>query len=131
MSFSNYLEENTLNHFFKNIPTTSPGAVYLALYISDPTEFDTGTEVSGGGYSRQIVNFGANTTSGNKTVITNNADIQFNVAESSWGTITHMGIRDSQTGGNLLVYAPFSVSRAIETGDQFYIPTGKISISLD
>lgn len=35
------------------------GTYYLALFLTDPTASGTGTEVSGGGYARKIINFSA------------------------------------------------------------------------
>jgi len=42
MSLSNYGETAALTALFS-------GTLYLALYTTDPTDADTGTEVSGGG----------------------------------------------------------------------------------
>lgn len=39
------------------------GTYYLALFLTDPTASGTGTEVSGGGYARKIINFGARPSS--------------------------------------------------------------------
>lgn len=44
---SNYLENALINATLRNTSYTSPATVYLALYTSDPTDADSGTEVSG------------------------------------------------------------------------------------
>ena len=54
---SDYLENALLNHVFRGVAYTAPTAIYLALYTSDPTDANTGTEVSSGGYARQQVTF--------------------------------------------------------------------------
>lgn len=124
---SNYLENALLNHVFRGVAYTSPTAIYVALYTSDPTDADIGTEVSGGGYARQQVTFNAPSDG----VITNTADIVFPEATADWGTITHLGLRDAATAGNLLWYGPVVQSRLILTGDQLVIKAGTISVSLD
>ena len=126
MSFSNYLETQVLAHTFSNTAYTSPTTVYVGLFTSDPTDADTGTEVSGGSYVRRAGSF---TTSGNTA--TTSAAIEFPTATASWGTITHIGIYDALSAGNLLAYAPLTAAKAIASGDVFRIPTGDIDITLD
>jgi len=123
---STYLANKLLDHTLRNVAYTPPTAVYVALYTNNPTASGTGTEVSGGGYARQQVTF--NASSGG--VITNNADVVFPTATASWGTVTYVGIRDAATGGNLLYFAPLSVSKTIDAGDQLKIPAEQLSISI-
>ena len=47
------------------------------------------------------------------------------------GTVTHVGIFDAYSGGNLLAYSALNVSKLIDTGDVFRIPTGDLDITLD
>ena len=126
MSFSNYLETKVLAHTFSNTAYTSPTTVYVGLFVSSPSEDGSGTEVSGGSYARQSGSF---TTTGNTA--TTSAAIEFPTATASWGTITHIGIYDASSGGNLLAYAALTASKAIASGDVFRIPTGDIDITLD
>ena len=126
MSFSNYLETKLLAHTFSNTAYTSPTTVYVGLFTTNPAEDGSGTEVSGGSYARQSGSF---TTSGNTA--TTSAAIEFPTATASWGTITHVGIYDASSAGNLLAYAALTASKAIASGDVFRIPTGDIDITLD
>jgi hypothetical protein len=126
MSFSNYLETELLDHVFANAAYTSPTTVYVGLFTSNPDEDGSGTEVSGGSYARQSGSF---TVSGNTA--TTNAAIEFPTATASWGTITHIGIYDASSAGNLLAYAALTASKAIASGDVFRIPSGDIDITLD
>jgi hypothetical protein len=123
---SNYLENALVNATLRNTSYTSPTTVYLALYTSDPTDADSGTEVSGGSYARQSITFGAPSNGAS----TNSAAIEFPQATGSWGTITHVGIRDALTTGNLLYHTPLDVSKTIASGDIFKIAIGSLSVTL-
>lgn len=123
---SNYLENALINATLRNTSYTSPTTVYLALYTTDPTDADTGTEVSGGSYARQSITFGAPSNG----VSTNSAAIEFPQATGSWGTVTHVGIRDALTTGNLLYHTPLTASKTIATGDIFRIAIGSLSVTL-
>ena len=126
MSFSNYLETELLDHVFAGNAYSAPAAVYVGLFTSNPDEDGSGTEVSGGSYARQSGSF---TVSGNTATTT--AAIEFPTATATWGTITHIGIYDASSAGNLLAYAALTASKAIASGDVFRIPTGDIDITLD
>lgn len=131
MSMSNYLEAAILNAVFRNTPFTSPTTVYLALYTSDPTEADSGTEVTGGAYARRPVTFTVPTQVNNKATISNSAEIQFAEATANWGTVTHVGLRSAATGGNLLYYGPVSNARSILANDQLRFKVGELILDLD
>jgi len=123
---SNYLENALINATLRNTSYTSPTTVYVALYTSDPTDADTGTEVSGGSYARTAVTFGAPSNG----VSTNSAAVEFPTCTSSWGTITHIGIRDASTSGNLLYHTALTTSKVIDVDDIFRITTGNLSVTL-
>ena len=123
---SNYLEDALINATLRNTSYTSPTTVYLALYTSDPTDADTGTEVSGGSYARQAITFGAPSNG----VTTNTAAIEFPQATGTWGTIGWIGIKDALTSGNLLYHSPLDVSKTIASGDIFKIAIGSLSVTL-
>ena len=126
MSFSNYLETKVLDHVFGGTAYTAPSTLYLALHTSNPAEDDSGTEVSGGGYTRQTVAF---TTSGNTT--SNTSAVEFPTATANYGTVSHCGVYDASSAGNLLAYTALSSSKTIETGDVFRVPAGDLDITLD
>jgi hypothetical protein len=48
-----------------------------------------------------------------------------------WGTITHVGVYDAVSSGNLMCYATLSSSKAIDTGDVFRVPSGDLDITLN
>ena len=128
MSFSNFLETEILDHVFAGAAYTAPTTLYLALFTAAPGEAGGGTEVSTSGtaYARETVAF---TTTGNTT--SNNAAVEYSTATASFGTVTHVGVFDALTAGNLMAYATLSSSKAIDTGDVFRVPTGDLDITLD
>jgi len=130
MNMSNYLAAALLNRIFRGQAMTFPTNVYVALYTSDPTKNDTGQEVTGGGYARQQVIFSAPVEENGKQVIRNIADVVFPIATDDWGTVTHVGIRDAATGGNLLYFGPLNVPRTILSGDRMRFLTGAIELTL-
>jgi hypothetical protein len=123
---SNYLENALINGTLRATTYTAPTTIYVALYTSDPTDADTGTEVSGTNYARQSVTFGAPSNG----VSTSSAAVEFPQAGSSWGTITYIGLRDASTAGNLLYHTALDASKTIASGDVFRIATGSLSVTL-
>jgi len=123
---SNYLENALINVTLRATAYTAPTTVYVALYTTDPTDADTGTECSGTSYARQSVTF----SSPSNGASTNSAAVEFPQAGGSWGTITHIGLRDASTAGNLLYHTALDASKTIATGDVFRIATGSLSVTL-
>ena len=125
--FSNYLENKLLDHVLRNVSYTSPTTVYVGLFTSDPTDAGSGTEVTGGSYARQVVSV----TTASDGIVTSSADITFPQATANWGTVSHIGILDALTSGNLLMYTALTTSKAIDTGDIFKITTNNLTVTLD
>jgi len=123
---SNYLENALINGTLRGTTYTAPATVYVGLYTSDPTDANTGTEVSGGSYARQSVTFAAPSDG----LSASNADVTFPQATADWGTVGWIGILDASTSGNLLYHTPLAVSKAILTGDIFKISTGSLTVAL-
>jgi len=126
MSFTNFLETEILDHVFAGAAYTAPSQHYLGLFTAAPGEAGGGTELSGSAYARQTVDFA---TSGATT--SNDAAIEFPTATGSWGTVTHVGVFDAVSSGNLMAYATLSSSKAIATGDVFRVPSGDLDITLN
>ena len=125
--FSNYLENKILDHVLKNVSYTSPTTVYVGLFTSNPTDAGTGTEVSGGSYARQVLS--VTTASGG--IVTSSGDVTFPQATANWGTISHIGLLDALTSGNLLMHTPLTTSKTIETGDILKVSSGNLTVTLD
>lgn len=125
-AMSDYLENAIINATLRGTAYTSPTTIYLALFTSNPTDAKTGTEVTGGGYVRQAITFNAPS---NGTSVSA-ADVLFPVATASWGTVTHIGIMDAATAGNLLYHGTITNTKTIAADDQLKIAAGDVSITL-
>jgi hypothetical protein len=124
-SFSDYLENAVLNHVFRNTALTAPASVWLALYTVAPTDAGGGTQVTGAGYARQQITFGA--PSGG--AISNTAAVSFTATGGNYGTVVAVGIFDASTAGNLLAWDDIT-SAVINDGDTLNFPIGDIDVTL-
>lgn len=125
-AFSDYLENAVLEHVLGGAALSQP-TPYVGLFTAAPSDSGGGTEVTGGSYAR-VATGAFSATSGTAD---NDADIEFPEATASWGTITHFGIFDAVSGGNLLVHGALDASVAIATGDVFRFNAGDLDVSLD
>ena len=125
-AMSDYLENAIVNATLRNTTYTSPATVYVGLFTTDPTDAGSGTEVSGGSYVRKAATFAAPSNG----VSVTSADVNFTQATGTWGTVTHFGIFDASTAGNLMYHGALATSKTIETGDVFSISAGNLSVTL-
>jgi len=130
-NMGNWMEASVLNEYFRGNSVTPPTTLYLALYTSDPTSADTGTEITGGSYARQVVTFAAPTVQGTKSQIVSNITLTYPLATANWGDVAYWAIRTAATGGNMLAYGAFSQVKTIASGDQYVVQTGNITLTLD
>ena len=130
-ALSDYAEAKILNRML-NAQTDSNWAaitvVYIALYTAAPSDSGGGTEVSGGSYARKDVTAGFTVSGGSAS---NTSDITFVTATGNWGTITHVGIFDASSAGNLLFWGALTASRAVNSGGQAKFLAGDLAITLD
>lgn len=129
-SFSDYLEDELLDHVFGKGSYTPP-TIYIALSTADPLDDGSGlAEPSGNGYARaQTAGTDWNAASGG--AIDNANAIAFNEATGSWGTVTHFALMDAASGGNVLVHGVLSASKSIGSGDTAEFAAGDLDVSLD
>lgn len=125
-ALSNYLENALINGTLRATSYTAPATVYVALFITDPTDAGSGTEVSGNGYARQSATFAAPSNGASVT----SADIQFPQATGNQGTIAFFAIFDALTTGNMLYHGALTTSKTIDTGDVFKIAAGSLTVTL-
>jgi hypothetical protein len=132
-AMSDYLEVELRKHLFRTGSFTKPTVLAVALFTAAPSDSGGGTEVSGGSYARVDrppldANWTAPDATGGATA--NAAVITFPTASANWGTITHMGIFDATTGGNLLFHGALTASKVVNSGDTFSFAAGDIDITL-
>ena len=123
---SNYLETKILDYVLRDTADWAPATVYLALHTADPAEDGSGAEVSGGSYARQACAFDATHATGGNTANTS--------AESFTGmpacTVSHIGIWDHASAGNLLFYTDVTASKTVGSGDTISVAAGAITVTL-
>ena len=126
---TNYLENKIIDWFFRGQTFTPPVTMYIGLFTATPSDTGGGTEVTGESYARVAVTSAlanwAGTQSAGSTAASsgtggttsNNGAITFPAPTASWGQVTHFGIFDAATAGNLLVWAALTTPKTINSGD--------------
>jgi hypothetical protein len=125
--FSDYLENKVLDHVLRNVSYSSPTTVFVGLYTSNPTDTNSGTEVSGGSYARQSLSV----TTASAGVVTSSADVTFPQCTALWGSVGFIGILDAVTSGNLLMHTALTTAKTIDVGDILKITSGNLTVTLD
>lgn len=105
-------------------------ATFLSLHTAAPEADDSNDhEVpAANNYSRQPL-------SGNWTVPAAMSSQQsvlvvFPTAGGSWGTITHVGIMDAETGGSLMMFGELASPKTISTGETIQFSIGNLSVEV-
>jgi hypothetical protein len=134
--FTNYLEDKVIGHLFGGTAYTAPTTWYVGLQTASPSDSAGGTEVSGGAYARQSVAW--TVASGGIAQASNTAALTFPAATTDWGTVTHAGVYDAASGGNLVAYEQLTKTdfttanpKTVNTGDIFKIDAGNLKVQLD
>lgn len=128
-SKSDYLENKILDHTRGKTSYTMPTA-YVALFTAAPSDSGGGTEVSGSNYSR-VTTAGADWTAASSGSGGNANAITFPTPSGSWGTVTHFGIFDASTTGNLLWWGSLTTSKTIGSGDTASFAVGALVLTDD
>jgi hypothetical protein len=132
---SDYSEVAILNALLRGTNFTAPtnASLRLALFTADPTDAGNINEVAlGGWYSRQATGqFTAPSASGTANISSNVASITFPAVTGSAVTVTHIGVFDAQTAGNMLLSAPMTSAKTLQVGDVLSFAPGTIVASLD
>ena len=135
-SLTHYAEGKVGDAILRAISFTAPTQLYMALFTVAPTDAGGGTEVSGGGYARQPVTFGAGTTQTTGTLWTNSSTVTFPQATANWGTIVAFAFFDATTAGNMWLWTtqdgsgnPLNIT--VNAGTQLVFNAGQISVIQD
>jgi len=121
---STYIVNKVNDHVFRGTAISLGSTRYLALYTTNPTAADTGTEATGGSYARQLLSFAASSagTSASNTSVTFSA--------MAAGTYAYYGVRDASTAGNLIVYGALPIAVNANSGDDVTVASGAITFTL-
>lgn len=101
---------------------------YLGLLKTDPTDNASNIqEIQGSSYARQQITF--EEPQNGETY--NKNDINFPVATENWGWITHIGLFDSISNGNLIAYSALDYKKEIRAADIYKIPKAFFIFKVD
>ena len=140
-AMSDYLENKLVDQIFRGQAFTFPATLYVGLLTAAPSDSGGGTEVTGGSYARasvtaSLANFAGTQSAGSTTAssgtggqTSNNAAITFATPSATWGTVTHFGIYDAASGGNLLFWGALTISKTINQADTVTFPAASLSIT--
>lgn len=124
---SDYAENKLLDHLLGVSPYTPPASVWLALFLSDPTDTGSGTEVSGNSYQRIQATFGAAVNG----ATSNASELTFPTPTGlGWGDVTHAAIFDAQSNGNMLFSGQLSQTKTVGTGTLVKFLVGSVVVTL-
>jgi hypothetical protein len=132
-NLSNYARNKLLDHTLKLASYSRPENLYLALLDAEPDADDTPltiSEVSGGNYSRKLIN-SWDTASGRVTA--NSTGIVFPEVSVSLGVVSHFAILDTLTAlaGNMIAFGAVSPNRSLEQGVSPSILKGDLDVSFN
>lgn len=127
-SFTDYLENKLADHLFRTTTYSQPAALHVGLLTGACSDSSAGTEVTGGSYARVQNNPGnanwkgthgsvTGVSSGTGGTISNAVVLTFPAPTANWGSITHFGIYDASTSGNLLICAALTTPKTVNNGD--------------
>ena len=132
-AFSDFLEDELLDHVLNNNAYASPNPIFIALFTAAPDDTGGGTEVTGGSYARVSLDSSVSdkwTVAGAGSGLADNtAAITFVTATASWGTVVAVGIFDALTVGNLLLHGLLTASKVVDSGDTFEFAAGDLDIT--
>lgn len=130
-AFSDYLENAIVNWFRGTSFPANPTNLYVAFHTADPTDAGSGAEVSGGSYARVSVTANGTEWSNTSGVLSNVNDINFPDATANWGTVTHVGVWDAASAGNLLFHGALTSSLVINNGQtNIKIAAGELDLTV-
>lgn len=112
-----------LDHIGNAGATGFSGAVYAKLHIGDPGA--VGASNAAGETTRKAVSFGAAAAG----TMLSDAEVRWNAVSTS-ETVSHVSFWDDVAAGDFLGSDDLPVSKVLVAGDNFFIASGDISMSL-
>lgn len=141
MAKSNIQETGYLKLTYQNIalanigdagglqPSAAPGNFYAALYTTDPTDADTGTEANYTSYARIAVVRSAVGWTVSGAVVSNAGIITFPTSTGGSNTITHVAVRTALVGGDIVHHGVLSSSLIVSSGNTPKFEIGDFTVT--
>lgn len=132
MAITTYQANRLNNYLFGATSFTPNGTYYIGLSTTAINADGTGvTEPTGGGYQRvAVTNNKTNFTDSTGGTVQNKVQFEFPESTTAWGTITHVFIVDSLTGGNILYYDALTTPRTVQTATILLFAINSMKIQL-
>lgn len=129
-ALSNDAETKLLQLIFEaatwtGMATAVAGNLNFALYNTDPTDADSGTEVTYTGYARVTVARGTANFTVTGDTVTNDVDITFGLCTAGSDTANYGAVYDGTT--NLVAHGALSSALAISANVRPRIPAGSFT----
>jgi hypothetical protein len=137
--FSDYLEEKIIQTTLRGQAMPQPSDIFVALFTADPTD----ANVTAGecnttawpAYARQNAAhadaIATGWTAPSNGVTSNAKIITFPANNGATAiTVTHVGLYDAATSGNLLYHAPLVASKTLQPGDVLSFGVGALTVTV-
>lgn len=131
--FSNDLAQKVISHFFRGVTISAPANHYVSFFTEDPTDVTATAatkELSAPWYVRKPISFDAPSDATDVTTA-NSAQVTFDAVTGSAATITHWGVWDTVSGGNLQASGAWPTPKVCNVGDIPVIATGELVLQFD
>jgi len=127
-TLSTALNNKLLDHIFKTTSFSVPTNIYVALYSVAPTAAGGGTELTGDGYARVVMD--AWDASSSAATENTNAITYAAASGTNWLEAVAYGLFDALTGGNFLGWGDLTVSKTVTVGDTAEFAAGAIDVTI-
>lgn len=138
MPASTYLGNALLDQFLRGIAVTPPTRVYISLHTADPGNAGANEVTTGAwpAYVRLDAAQGGAIASGFSAAT---SKLSANLKELLWAanngaspvTVTHFGIWDAASGGNLLFHDVLTSSKTYQPSDEGVLHAGALQVEVD
>lgn len=130
MPFETTLKNQILGEVFGQTTIQPLGNLYVSLHSASPTVAnEVGTGV---GYARFVVqNTPSNWTTPANGSVSNSSVLEFGPCQnSSWPQVTHFGVWDASSSGNLLASGSLTTAKDIGTSDSASFAANSLTFTL-
>lgn len=137
--FSNYTEANIIETTLRGAAFPVPAGIHIALFTADPTDANlTAGEVTLAAFPAYVRKNAAGAGliatgwAAPADGVTSNAQVITFAANNGAAAVivTHIGIYDAATVGNLLYHAPLVTAKTLQVGDVLSFGIGTLTITV-